>query len=45
MDLIQMDVKTTFLHGDLHEDIYRSMAPRGSLDLHRDETGGTEQTL
>ena len=22
MELVQMDVKTTFLHGDLHEDIY-----------------------
>ena len=22
MELVQMDVKTVFLHGDLHEDIY-----------------------
>ena len=24
LELEQMDVKTTFLHGDLHEDIYMS---------------------
>eukprot|EP00250_Pteridium_aquilinum_P002752 c12967_g1_i1 orf=52-213(-) len=28
MDLIQMDVKTTFLHADLHEEIYMQQ-PKG----------------
>ena len=31
MELVQMDVKTTFLHGDLHEDIYMQQ-PEGFVE-------------
>ena len=27
MEFVQLDVKTTFLHGDLHEDIYMQQSP------------------
>ena len=31
MELVQMDVKTAFLHGDLHEDIYMQQ-PEGFVE-------------
>ena len=31
MDLVQMDVKTAFLHGDLHEDLYMQQ-PEGFVE-------------
>ena len=35
MELVQMDVKTTFLHGDLHEDIYMQQ-PEGFVEKGRE---------
>ena len=31
MDLVQLDVKTTFLHGDLHDEIYMQQ-PEGFIE-------------
>ncbi|MCO5609562.1 hypothetical protein L7F22_063791 [Adiantum nelumboides] len=33
MELVQMDVKTMFLHGDLHEDIYMQQVVKGKEHL------------
>ena len=35
MELVQMDVKTAFLHGDLHEDIYLQQ-PKGFVEKGRE---------
>ena len=35
MELVQMDVKTMFLHGDLHEDIYMQQ-PEGFVEKGRE---------
>jgi len=36
MDLVQMDVKTAFLHGDLHEDIYMQQ-PEGFVHVGKEQ--------
>ena len=36
MELVQMDVKTTFLHGDLHEDIYMQQ-PEGFVHVGKEQ--------